>query len=137
MPTIPDSNVVLDIIREDPQWFKWSALQLQTCRNSDTLIVNAIIVAESAAQFVNLPLLRKTFQLIGCDYEEIGWDAAYAAGLAHVDYRAAGGQRLRTLPDFLIGAHASSKGYRILTRDASRYRSYFPNIEVIAPDTHP
>jgi predicted nucleic acid-binding protein len=69
--------------------------------------------------------------------DDIPYEAAYLAGRAHISYRARGGSRDRTLPDFLIGAHAAVKGYRLLTRDQARYRSYFPNLTIIAPDTHP
>ena len=69
--------------------------------------------------------------------ESIPWDACYEAGKAHREYRRRGGQRERTLPDFFVRAHAHARGYAMLTRDARRYRTYFPNIHIIAPDTHP
>lgn len=69
--------------------------------------------------------------------EGIPWEAAHEAGRAHREYRRRGGARDRTLPDFLIGAHAQVKGYRLLTRDPRRYREYFPAVDIVAPDTHP
>lgn len=74
---------------------------------------------------------------IGLGREDLGWDAAHQAGQAHLLYRRRGGMRERTLPDFLIGAHALVKGHTLLTRDARRYREYFPTLDIIAPDTHP
>jgi predicted nucleic acid-binding protein len=70
-------------------------------------------------------------------FENIPFDAALIAGWAHREYRSRGGRREQTLPDFLIGAHAVVSGYRLLTRDPKRYRTYFPDLEIIAPDTHP
>ena len=69
--------------------------------------------------------------------EALSYDAAFQAGKAHFSYRKAGGLRERTLPDFLIGAHALVRSHRLLTRDAARYRAYFPALEIISPETHP
>ena len=73
----------------------------------------------------------------GLVYEPLSMEAAHLAGKVHYEYRRGGGNRERVLPDFLIGAHAATKGYRILSRDRARYRAYFKDLEVIAPDTHP
>lgn len=135
--TIPDSNVLLDLLLRDPVWFNWSASQMQNSREKGRLVVNAIIFAESSAQVDGYMEFQKILAQIGVDLEECPWEAAYAAGRTHLAYRKSGGTRVRTLPDFLIGAHASAKGYSLLTRDASRYRTYFPELDIIAPDTHP
>jgi len=82
-------------------------------------------------------MLQALLKELDIAYEEIPQMAAYRAGRAHYAYRRSGGPRQRTLPDFLVGAHAAEGGYRILTRDALRYRTYFPEISIIAPDTHP
>ncbi len=103
----------------------------------DQIVVNTIVFAEVAGNFTSQKETFEVFQSMGSVFEEIPWDAAYMAGRAHRAYRRSGGTRDRLLPDFLIGAHAAAKGYRILTRDQARYRTYFPEVEVIAPDTHP
>jgi predicted nucleic acid-binding protein len=135
--TIPDSNVLLDLLMQDPVWYNWSANHLQSSREKGHVVVNTIIFAESSAQFDGHVEFQKMLSLIGVDLQELPWEAAYVAGRTHIAYRKSGGTRTRTLPDFLIGAHASVKGYRLLTRDASRYRTYFPKLDIIAPDTHP
>jgi predicted nucleic acid-binding protein len=100
-------------------------------------ILNAITFAESAADFRDLESALLLFEGLGLEHEEIPLESAYIAGRAHKLYRQQGGKRERILPDFLIGAHALAKGHRLLTRDATRYRSYFPEVQIIAPDTHP
>jgi predicted nucleic acid-binding protein len=135
--TIPDSNVLLDLIMRDPVWFNWSASQMRNSREKGRLVINAVVFAESSAQVDGYGEFQKILAQIGIDLEECPWEAAYQAGRTHLAYRKSGGTRVRVLPDFLIGAHAKAKGYSLLTRDAARYRSYFPELEIIAPDTHP
>ena len=135
--TIPDSNVLLDLLLRDPVWFNWSASQMQNSREKGRLVINAVVFAESSAQVDGYGEFQKILAQIGVDLEECPWEAAYVAGRTHLAYRKSGGTRVRVLPDFLIGAHASAKGYSLLTRDASRYRSYFPELDIIAPGTHP
>jgi predicted nucleic acid-binding protein len=132
MKTIPDSNVIIDVLRADPKWGVWSKAQL---RAGHDLVTNPIVFAESASQVSHIKSLEVFFNGIGCALESLPWEAAFVAGHAHRDYRKRGGLKARVLPDFLIGAHAAVKSYRILTRDPSRYRTYFPNVEIIAPET--
>jgi predicted nucleic acid-binding protein len=110
---------------------------MQNSREKGRLVINTIIFSESSAQVDGYTEFQKILGQIGVDLEECPWEAAYIAGRTHFAYRKSGGTRVRTLPDFLIGAHASFKGYRLLTRDASRYRTYFPELDIVAPDTHP
>ncbi len=137
MKTIPDSNVLFDIILRDPVWYHWAAQKFLDCQSDNQIVVNTIVFAEVGGHFTSQKETLDVFQAMGSLLEEVPWDAAYLAGRAYRNYRRAGGLRDRLLPDFLIGAHAASKGYRILTRDQARYRTYFPEVEVIAPDTHP
>jgi predicted nucleic acid-binding protein len=137
MRTIPDSNVFLDVFRAEATWSRWSVRWLNMCRGSSVIVVNPVTFAETASHFSTCEEYEDLLRGEGAVLEDIPWNAAFLAGHAHRSYRRAGGIRERTLPDFLIGAHAATKGYRILTRDGGRYRSYFPNVEVIAPDTHP
>ena len=100
-------------------------------------MVNAIVWSELAPLAANEASLEAAAAKLGFDREPMPWGAAFLAGVVHAKYRRLGGTRERTLPDFLIGAHASVAGHRLLTRDASRYRGYFPDLDIIAPDTHP
>jgi predicted nucleic acid-binding protein len=133
--TLVDSNVLLDII-DRSDWMEWSASRLAAARDAGAVLINQVIFAETAARFKDVTAAEApAFSRI--ERESIPWEAAFRAGHAHRLYRDAGGRRARTLPDFLIGAHAMTKGYRLLTRDPRRYRRYFPSVELIAPDTHP
>ncbi len=136
MRTIPDSNVVLDLLYAS-DWADWSFTSLERCRADGVMVINAIVYSEISARFSGVSALDALLDELAIAYEEIPRTAAFRAGRAHFAYRRAGGSRLRTLPDFLVGAHAAENGYRILTRDAARYRSYFPDINIIAPDSHP
>jgi predicted nucleic acid-binding protein len=137
MQTIPDSNVLLDVIYEDSPWSSWSLKWLSQFQQNGELVTNAVIFSEASGRFQNLSDARSIMSRFGIAYEDIPEAAAHVAGLAHAHYRSLGGERTRTLPDFLIGAHAKVRGHRLITRDASRYRTYFPSLEIIAPDTHP
>ena len=101
------------------------------------MIVNPVVVAESSARIEHLADVIGMLQRTGLTYEALSMEAAHLAGKTHFLYRRGGGTRDRVLPDFLIGAHAATRGYRILSRDQARYRIYFKDVEVIAPDTHP
>ncbi len=137
MPTIPDSNVLLDLIYAQTKQAAWSRKWYSHFADLDGLVINAIIFSEATAKLDELESARALINSLGLTYEAIPVTAAFVAGKAHSLYRSKGGGRERTLPDFLIGAHAAARGYRILTRDAARYRTYFPGVDVIAPDTHP
>jgi predicted nucleic acid-binding protein len=137
MRTIPDSNVILDLLDEQSPFHDWSTKWFETSALADAVVTNAVVFAEASSRFPDLQAARAIFEELAFVYENILPEAAHHAGRAHRIYRQNGGRRDRVLPDFLIGAHAANNGYRILTRDGSRYRTYFPDVEVIAPDTHP
>jgi predicted nucleic acid-binding protein len=137
MPTIPDSNVILDLLDRRSPFHEWSMKWFEASASADMIVTNAIVFAEASGSFLNLRDAKAIFEELALVYENILPEAAHQAGRAHQIYRKNGGRRDRVLPDFLIGAHAVYNGYRILTRDGSRYRTYFPGLEVIAPDTHP
>jgi predicted nucleic acid-binding protein len=136
MPTIPDSNIILDLLYKVEPWAGWSRQWYVRCADEAAMITNAIIVSEATPRILEAKDAKAALEAFGLNYEAIPVEAAFLAGRVHLSYRERGGSKQRTLPDFLIGAHASAKGYRILTRDAARYRSYFPSLEIIAPDTH-
>ena len=128
-----DTNVLLDVVTQDARWSEWSSSKLAEAAESSTLIVNPIIYAEISIAFeriedVDVLLSREFFRR-----EEVPYEAAFLAGKAFMNYRKRGGRKTSTLPDFFIGAHAAVRGYRLLTRDAARYRTYFPTVEVVAP----
>ena len=133
MLTLVDSNVLLDVIGADAVWEDWSAQALaQSARDGD-LCINAIVYAEVSANFAtmeeaDLALPENFFPRL-----PIPMEAAFLAGKAFVRYRRGGGTRTCALPDFFIGAHAAVANIRLLTRDAARYRTYFPRIEIICP----
>ncbi|RUV38219.1 type II toxin-antitoxin system VapC family toxin [Mesorhizobium sp. M7A.F.Ca.MR.148.00.0.0] len=135
--TLIDTNVLIDVWGPAGPLKGWSASAITSCRRDGALVVNTIVWSELAPLIATETALRKAVDMLGMDRELVPWDAAFLAGVAHSRYRRAGGIRERTLPDFLIGAHATVAGHRLLTRDAARYRSYFPELDIISPETHP
>jgi len=135
--TIVDSNVLIDVLEPSSAWAAWSTAMITDARLAGRLIFNVVIAAEVAHEFVSEHRFNDVFPDQIWDFEDIPRDAAIAAGWAHREYRSRGGRRERTLPDFLIGAHASVSGHRLLTRDPKPYRTYFPDLAIIAPDTNP
>jgi predicted nucleic acid-binding protein len=134
--TLVDSNVLLDILGEKTILHDWSADRLAELRAKGRLCVNPVICAELAAS-LSLETSQKVLASMQITREALSFEAAWRAGTDHAAYRRVGGTRDRTLPDFLIGAHAAVCDYTLLTRDAARYRTYFPELNIIAPDTHP
>jgi predicted nucleic acid-binding protein len=135
--TLVDSNVLIDIFQSGSPWFGWSSRQIGAAHDAGPVVINAVIAAEVAGEFSSIDEFEKQVMSPFWLREEIPFLAAYHAGSVHREYRLKGGPRERTLPDFLVGAHAAARGYRLLTRDARRYRTYFHNLDIIAPDTHP
>jgi predicted nucleic acid-binding protein len=134
--SLVDSNVIIDIL-EDSAWAAWAERRILSLVEHGKLVINQIIISETAIYFSNVAQLDRSLAGLRISREDLPWEAAIKGGLAHSAYRRAGGQRDRVLPDFLIGAHANLRGYSIITRDANRYRNYFPDLDIIAPDTHP
>ena len=131
--TLVDSNVILDIVTEDPEWVDWSAAALARQANEGRLVVNPIVYAEVAARFERIEDLEAALPIEYYDRQALPWEAAFLAGRSFVQYRRRGGQRRSSLPDFYIGAHAAIAGLTLLTRDARRYRNYFPRLRIVAP----
>jgi predicted nucleic acid-binding protein len=132
-PTLVDSNVLLDIFTEDAEWLDWSAAALERSAESGRLIINPIVYAEVSIRFETIEDLEDALPEEYFVREALPWPAAFLAGQAFVRYRRRGGARPSPLPDFYIGAHAALAGYTLLTRDARRYRTYFPRLNLIAP----
>jgi hypothetical protein len=129
-----DSNVLLDVITDDPLWSSWSARTMEMAANRSRLVINPIVFAEVSIRFSQIEALDEALPRAMLEREAIPFEAAFLAGKAFVAYRRLGGSKSSPLPDFFIGAHAAVAGYALLTRDAARYRSYFPRLAVIAPD---
>lgn len=129
-----DSNVLLDILTDDPVWFAWSAAQVERLANDHVLAVNPIIYAEVSVGFDRIEDLEEALPRDVFVRLALPWEAAFAAGKCFLAYRRRRGERPLALPDFYIGAHSAVAGLILLTRDARRYRSYFPSLRVVAPD---
>jgi predicted nucleic acid-binding protein len=128
-----DSNVLLDVATNDPAWGDWSATALARSADDAILVINALIYAEVSIGFQTIEDLEDALPTDLYRREDLPFEAAFLAGKCFLRYRRAGGTRRSPLPDFYIGAHAAIAGYRLLTRDAGRYRTYFPTLELIAP----
>ncbi len=128
-----DSNVLLDIFTEDPRWLEWSSGALARCAEEAVLTVNPIIYAEVSIRFANIEELDDALPKESFHRLPLPWEAAFLAGKCFLAYRKRGGARRAPLPDFYIGAHAAVEGMTLLTRDARRYRTYFPKLRLIAP----
>jgi predicted nucleic acid-binding protein len=129
-----DSNVLIDIMTEDPRWFSWASAALERAADSFRLVINPVIYAEVSVRYSRIEELDAALPKAMFDREPVPYEAAFLAGKCFVAYRQRGGSRQSPLPDFFIGAHAAVAGYRLITRDVARYRSYFPKLALIAPD---
>lgn len=128
-----DSNVLLDVLTDDPHWYAWSAAQLDASAARGALCINPIIYAEVSVGFERIEDLDAALTPGVFLRLPLPWDAGFLAGKAFLSYRRAKGTRTSPLPDFYIGAHAAIEGMALLTRDAKRYRSYYPKLELIYP----
>jgi predicted nucleic acid-binding protein len=129
-----DSNVLLDVMTEDARWFSWSAGAIERAADSFRLVVNPIIYAEVSVRYSRIEELDAALPRSMFDREAIPYEAAFLAGKCFLAYRQRGGTRQSPLPDFFIGAHAAVAGYQLMTRDAARYRTYFPKLSLVAPN---
>ena len=129
-----DANVLLDVLTDDPVSRAWSERQLLDAGETDSLAINPLIYAELAPAYRTLAELERVLRGWPLERLTLPYDAGFLAGHAFVRYRREGGQRRSPLPDFYIGAHAQIAGLTLLTRDASRYRSYFPKLRLIFPE---
>ncbi|WP_375460494.1 type II toxin-antitoxin system VapC family toxin [uncultured Enterovirga sp.] len=129
-----DSNVLLDVFSADERWGEWSARQMaRFAGRLDRLLINAIVYAEVSIKLPNQAELDRNLTGLGIRIVEPTRRASFAAGKAFGKYRSSGGVRTTTLPDFLIGAHAADLGLPLVTRDVRRYRTYFPELELVTP----
>jgi predicted nucleic acid-binding protein len=127
-----DTNVLVDVLQDDPQWAEWSIGQLRAQATIHELVINPVIYAELSLSFSSLEALDRAIADMQLTVREIPRPALFLAGKAFLRYRRRGGTKAQVLPDFFIGAHAAVERWRLLTRDASRFRTYFPSLEVIS-----
>ena len=128
-----DTNVLVDVLQNDPQWADWSIDQLRAQAQLHQLVINPVIYAELSLSFSTFEALDRVVATMELAMHEVPRPALFLAGKAYLQYRRRGGGKAQVLPDFFIGAHAAVEGWPLLTRDASRFRTYFPSLEVIAP----
>lgn len=131
--TLVDSCILIDVLADDPQWADWSLDQLDLCGQRGPLFINPIILAEVSPRFERAFDLEATLGALPLVREPLPWDAAFLAGQAFKIYRLSTGAKRSPMPDFYIGAHAIVRDLQLLTRDAARYRSYFPRLTIVAP----
>lgn len=128
-----DTNVLIDVLEDDPQWADWSIDMLRRQSQVHRLAINPIIYAELSLTFSTVEALDEAVSGFGVDLRELPRPALFLAGKAFVAYRRTGGERKSVLADFFIGAHAAVEGWPILTRDPRKYRHYFPSVELLTP----
>ena len=132
-----DTNIFIDIFGPPTAFLEWSAKQLSSLKTTSSFVLSPVVWAELAGMRDSEADLVALVSRLDLVRETLPFSAAHRAGVAHRTYRKSGGLRERTLPDFLIGAHALVRGHHLLTRDAGRYRVYFPDLSIISPETHP
>ena len=130
--TLVDTNVLLDIITRDPKWLSWSEVALREAAERSTLAINPIVFAEVSMKFDRIEAADAA--LVDFVREPLPYEAGFLAGKAFLAYRRRGGEKRSPMPDFYIGAHALVNGLQLLIRDAARYRSYFPRLQIVAPE---
>jgi len=133
MNILVDSNVLLDVLTEDPVWSVWSAGELELRTEQDVLWINPIVYAEVSVRFETIDELEEALPAAYLRRAPLPWEAGFLAGKCFVQYRKRGGTKQSPLPDFYIGAHAAVAGMVLLTRDAARYQTYFPTLQLICP----
>ena len=132
MKTLVDSSVILDTLTGDPVWAPWSSAALARAADEGGLLVNPIVYAEVSVYIETIEEVDEA--LAEFEYCALPREAAFLASKAHRRYRENGGTRSSPLPDLLIGAHAMVTGCKVLTRDPRRFRTYYPKLEVVAPE---
>jgi predicted nucleic acid-binding protein len=131
--TLVDSNVLLDVLTDDPAWAQWSGDAIARAMDNGRLVINPIVYAAVSVGFDRIEDLDDALPDSEFEREALPYNAGFLAGKAYLAYRRLGGTRRSPLPDFYIGAHAAVRGYWLLTRDARSYLTYFPGLHLLAP----
>jgi predicted nucleic acid-binding protein len=132
--TLVDTNILLDVFTKDPKWLDWSLTRLDDAALRGPLLINDVIYAETSTRYPTIEDFEEVMAVAGVAVTPIPRMALFLAGKAYTRYRGSGGIRIGVLADFFIGAHAAIERWPLLTRDARRYRNYFPTVELIAPE---
>jgi predicted nucleic acid-binding protein len=132
-----DTNVLIDVLEDDPDWADWSIAQLQAQSRVHRLAINPIIYSELSLTFSTVEALDQVLDAMELLMLEIPKPALFLAGKAFIQYRRNGGLKNTVLGDFLIGAHAAVSGLPVLTRDIRRYKNYFPSVKLVVPQETP
>ncbi len=133
--TLVDTNILLDIVTRDPVWLEWSVRALETASMRGPTMINDIVYAEMSVRFERIEEVDDFIDDASLKMSALPRAALFLAGKVFQSYRARGGNRSGVLPDFFIGAHAAVSGFHVLTRDVRRYRTYFPKLRLISPQT--
>lgn len=128
-----DTNVLVDVLEDEPEWADWSINQLRAQSKVHPLLINPVIYAELSLTFSTVEALDATIESLGLAMMELPRPALFLAGKAFVRYRRRGGKKGNVLADFFIGAHAAVLRCPLLTRDTRRYQTYFPTVALITP----
>lgn len=128
-----DSNILLDLFQNDPVWAEWSESILEHYATKGALYINFVIYTEISIGFQKIEDLESILHECGIEILQVPKEALFLAGKAFLTYRKSKGNKRSPLPDFFIGAHAAVSGMPLITRDVSRYRTYFPTVELIFP----
>jgi predicted nucleic acid-binding protein len=132
--TLVDSCALLDVLTDDPTWSKWSSEAIAAAESAGELVINPLVYAEVSAGYEKLEEVDTALPVAIFRRDPLPYEAGFLAAKAFVNYRRRGGTKTSPLPDFYIGAHAAVMRYRVLTRDAARFRTYFPSVELLAPN---
>ena len=132
-----DSNILLDIATNDAKWSAWSERALAECSEHANLVINPIVYSEVSIGFSTIEALNAALPGNLYRREALPWEAGFLAGKCFLAYRRRGGQKTSPMPDFYIGAHAAVEGLALLTRDAARFQTYFPRLELLSPANDP
>lgn len=127
--------MLLDVITGDEQWANWSAEQIAAAMDTGRVVINPLIYAEVSVGYKTVEELDELLPSGDYEREPLPYVAGFTAGKAFLRYRRGGGDKRSLMPDFYIGAHAAIAGYRLLTRDVPRYRTYFPAIDIVGPES--
>jgi hypothetical protein len=131
--TVVDTNILLDLVTNDPVWADWSIAQLDAASFNGPLLINDVVYAELAVRYDRIEDLDAFLDQAGIEIAAMPREALFLAGKVFAKYRRSGGVRTGVLPDFFIGSHAAVSRLPLLTRDVDRYRTYFPSLVLIAP----
>lgn len=131
--TIVDTNILLDLVTDDPVWAEWSIAQLDAASFNGPVLINDVVYAELAVRYDRIEDLEAFLDQAGIEVAAIPREALFLAGKIFAQYRRSGGMRTGVLPDFFIGSHAAVSRLPLVTRDVGRYRTYFPSLVLVAP----